>query len=816
MKAADEVFIVKTTLLEAGCPAPHCPCPEVGWRHLDGVTTESPTQCLLWWREIGWKLMGWGEPSPNVESEAIKKKIREFRKPFLQQKDQERQMGDNESHMNCDGNMDQVGDFIKYISSYNSQAEEDGLQNEGGTQRERNAYGKESTLPQSVAKHRCLCGYEGHLADHLRESNHCVSELRKERLLQFKGSDELFIVKAVLTLRGCPVPMCPGGDHEQKIPVECADWWRGVGGQLMRWTNFGEDSSTETIMEKIKKFLKNSKQRRIQTASDSQLVDSITIPGPDNITQECDSCPICHHKGSLAQHLQDCVPCLTALTEKYLQNRAALYDGKTQLAIFDLGILLSFCPNPSCSTSLAKDGVQKHARGACLDFFQSEGESLYKWDKALSSLSVAAKWKDRKCYLTKCTRQSTKNLLGGFLASMASTLTGVCSNCCTQGPLLGINEHEVEVAGWDEAADRPLWLCCNCKNQKENHLDMVQFAEERVGALSIAKPKDVSALRAVKVENLISGTSRVVFMPENVAGEEHPQVDRDELLPLGTTVLVPKNPESLDVFSDEVFEEANHDIGALSNLIQFLARRPFFVKPTLVLSVFWRMKMAQIRLERLSLLKSLQKTSKGKIESRNPNIASVVDRDPHYSVTQKLCLTNTCSWSAGSKVKRSDESAARSSVNGQVKTKISLTLLKQGEECPELKKILQEAITVHGARPVLYFAPVVMNFVFGKLKLLTKHILSPTYTNWDLQLRFCSREWTVELVGYLYSRQFDEANATIAHEGLTHKDTVQYILRHPALMPTACLGVDQLSEIYGLEKARAKVRQHMIQYMMKG
>ena len=28
-------------------------------------------------------------------------------------------------------------------------------------------------------------------------------------------------------------------------------------------------------------------------------------------------------------------------------------------------------------------------------------------------------------------------------------------------------------------------------------------------------------------------------------------------------------------------------------------------------------------------------------------------------------------------------------------------------------------------------------------------------------------------------------------------------------MPTACLGVDQLSEIYGLEKARAKVRQHM-------
>ena len=217
--------------------------------------------------------------------------------------------------------------------------------------------------------------------------------------------------------------------------------------------------------------------------------------------------------------------------------------------------------------------------------------------------------------------------------------------------------------------------------------------------------------------------------------------------------------------------------------------------------------MAQIRLERLSMLKSLQRTSKGKIESRNPNIASVIDRNPHYAVTKKLCLTNTCSWSTGSEVKRADESAARSSVNGQVKTKISVTLLKHGEECPELAKILQEAFAVHGARPELYFAPVVMNYVYGKLKLLMKHILAPAYTNWDLQLRFCSKEWTVQLVGYLYSRQFEEVNVKIAQEGLTHKDTIKYILSQKALMPTVCLDASQLSEIYGLDEARAEVRQ---------
>ena len=207
------------------------------------------------------------------------------------------------------------------------------------------------------------------------------------------------------------------------------------------------------------------------------------------------------------------------------------------------------------------------------------------------------------------------------------------------------------------------------------------------------------------------------------------------------------------------------------------------------------------------MLRSLQKTSKGKIESRDPNLASVVDRDPHYAVTQKFCLTNTCSWSAGSKLKRCDESAARSAVNGQVKTKVRVTLLKPGAGCPELASILQEAVAVHGARPELYFAPVVMNFVYGKLKLFMKHILTPTYTNWDLQLRFSSKGWTVELAGYLYSRQFEEVNVKIAQEGLTHQDTIKYILSQPALMPTVCLDVKQLSEIYGLDEAQAEVRQ---------
>ena len=785
-----EEFIVKTCLIIEECPAPCC---------AQGSHHKLPDQCLNWWKKEGWQIMKWKGVDGSSSSSVIKRKMQKFGEDYNRsQPTQEMNIGSSQDSNERLVHSSRSNDNLKeqQMADHVSKTDYDDFVNH-----DRNDAGRKSHLPLSFRKHHCICGHEGHLANHLRESNQCVAELRKERLLQrFQGSDELFIVKAVLTLRGCPVPMCPGGEHGQGIPVECQEWWRGVGGELMRWKSFGTHSSAETVMQKINTFLKNS--RRSQAASVDKLVDSMTVSS----ACDGDSCPICHFQGSLAQHLWDCAPCLTVLIEKYLQNRAAIYIGRTHLAIFDLGILLSFCPNPMCSTSLAKEGAQKHARGACLEFFQTEGESLYKWDKALSSLSVAAKWKSRKSWLTVFTRQPVNSHLGSYLTTLAPTLTGVCSNCCIQGPLLGIKEHELEVVGWNETAERPLWLCCNCKNQKENHIEMVRFAEERVVDLSTAKPKELSALKAVKVENPISGTSRVVFMPENVAGEEHPQVGRDELLPLSSTVLVPKNPESLDQFKDEVFDEAKHDIDVLSNLTQFLARRPFFVKPTLTLSVFWRLKIAQIKLERLSMLKSLQKTSKGKIDSRDPNMVSVVDRNPHYAVTQKLCLTNTCSWSTGSEVKRSDESAARSSVNGQVKTRVRVTLLKQREECPDLTRIFQVAIAVHGARPEIYFAPVVMNFVYGKLKLLMKHILAPAYSNWDLQLRFHSKEWTVELSGFLYSRQFEELNEKIAQEGLMHNETIKYILSQQALMPTVCLDVKQLSEIYSLDEAQAEVR----------
>ena len=77
MKATGELFIVKTTLLQCGCPAPHCP--DAGCRHM-----QIPNQCLLWWMETGWKLMGWHQSTANIDSGVVKEKISQFRRIFRQ------------------------------------------------------------------------------------------------------------------------------------------------------------------------------------------------------------------------------------------------------------------------------------------------------------------------------------------------------------------------------------------------------------------------------------------------------------------------------------------------------------------------------------------------------------------------------------------------------------------------------------------------------------------------------------------------------------------------------------------------------------
>ena len=83
------------------------------------------------------------------------------------------------------------------------------------------------------SSHQRLCGVDAPLADHLRANKPCVQMLRGEPKLEMGGSDDDFIIKATLLLKGCPAPSCNGGHHREDLPNDCLIWWRETGWNRM-------------------------------------------------------------------------------------------------------------------------------------------------------------------------------------------------------------------------------------------------------------------------------------------------------------------------------------------------------------------------------------------------------------------------------------------------------------------------------------------------------------------------------------------------------------------------------------------------------
>ena len=161
------------------------------------------------------------------------------------------------------------------------------------------------------------------------------------------------------------------------------------------------------------------------------------------------------------------------------------------------------------------------------------------------------------------------------------------------------------------------------------------------------------------------------------------------------------------------------------------------------------------------------------------------------------------------------ESAARANVHGFVKTSLKCTILN-GLEDEELQRIFMRAAqafgpaveTIEDMHPsfVLKMAPIVLNYLQCKIKLFIKHIIIPNYINHDLTLQFSRDCWTVEIVGYVYSKEFKQVNCEIAaNPQLTlSKEIVNQIEKKQALLPTVTLDWEELSCRYKIDELRAK------------
>ena len=173
-----------------------------------------------------------------------------------------------------------------------------------------------SPLPRNL-DHRlseCLCGHRGHLANHLRANQECVETLRLETELQYikSAKKEAFIGKVALIMSSCPAPECPGGDHRQKLPEECFQWYRQKGGKEM---GFRDTSTADNpgMKAKISHFLRNYRHRVNQSRAGSQSQASLSastyhdesaMDRTEN-SETAQSLPCangCSFEGSLARH----------------------------------------------------------------------------------------------------------------------------------------------------------------------------------------------------------------------------------------------------------------------------------------------------------------------------------------------------------------------------------------------------------------------------------------------------------------------------------------------------------------------------------
>ena len=107
---------------------------------------------------------------------------------------------------------------------------------------------------------------------------------------------------------------------------------------------------------------------------------------------------------------------------------------------------------------------------------------------------------------------------------------------------------------------------------------------------------------------------------------------------------------------------------------------------------------------------------------------------------------------------------------------------------------------------VLKMAPIVVNYLHCKIKLFIKHIIVPNYTKYDLTLQFSRDRWTVEILGYVYSKDFRQINCEVAANPqlILSTEMVQRIVEKQALLPTVTLDWEELSCRYKIDELRAK------------
>ena len=655
---------------------------------------------------------------------------------------------------------------------------------------------------------RCdSCGFIGNFANHLRKSQRCLKAYREyPEFDMVGGNDEDFIVRACVLAKKCPCPSCPGGSHWNEIPSQCLAWWTTCGWKIMAWKGVTESSNSADIKKKMYNYRAKRRKTQDRSQTHEEKVVSNTNLGKSargenqlkehGVTGESE-CGKCGSRGPLAAHLFKSEVCLQAMSREHLSRTEGLNPRRL---LMDLSLLLQFCPNPGCTTTTVGDGPIPHLEGSCGQHIVSEAVAVYNWGEDCDRTRIGGKLKRRARHLTVVSRQA--QLLGtkGYEWELSNLLKITCSRCFIQGQELDMVECIASLP--------PMWQCQKCWESQGDGEDIWGQVLAEQQRLADSRHNDV--MKAVKIQD--GENDRIVFLPPSLAPDLPPEEDHPLLDPKKTTVLVPQHPDALDIFNEETLDDALKENKSLKKTTEFLSKRIFF-SPALeqTLTVMLRKKLAEIKEGRLRMLSGMKSAHKGIVVSRKPNEAKIKERNPHYDATKPSSLTNSCPWSVGHLHQKEDESRAISCANGQLRTRTRLRILKNlAEGSPELAQIMMLVSKQHfngQIFPLISTAPIVLQFVKAKIDLLIKHAISQQYTNWDLQVDFKKEGWSVDLMGLLYSTEYNEINEQIANEGIgSMSDIVGAVLRGSQVRPIASLDKQWIANHCGIREEEAEVR----------
>ena len=532
----------------------------------------------------------------------------------------------------------------------------------------------------------------------------------------------------------------------------------------------------------------------------------------------------------MISHLEDNPVCRNSYMREYLPKRwwQDRYLNDSATLFLDLSVCLQICLNTgSCQRRGEQitswpDHLRDHPR--CFQFYKCHAAIVHHVTRGTMPELVAdigQKLGKRRHNIVRTKKEDGLIGIRGFQSMMDKQMAVKCNNCGLLGPV-DVRLEVTKVRG----TGPPMCQLCKVDNDRE-HLTPISLAQRRANLWKANVEGHSDHLAALRAEqdrgyilcpaNLVLNEAQWVW--DGITGEEV------------VLVMVPNVKaavKALENMSSRAWEDWKNlravteategsrilhlqDVGALIKAV----------------SVVYRCKLAAFRKHQIDAVAGCNRLAKCQILERSPKKIEASYKRPTFDHVIPPAILQHFPWSDSAIGLRADESEARNSFYGRVKSFIDVRILadKPVQWSQKLKVIIVKSfekditatpegvLTVTckgGCSPTLcsneHLAvdefleqtmvglhrlarlPLVLNYLKAKLFSYERTILRPNCSQWDFKLKFDRSTWDIRLVGHVWKKRRVRVNAKLARKLVQSEDgIVKRLLQLPETLETVSL-----------------------------